>query len=125
MPTRVAESNLVEIIHLGMAGLNAAPTSLHLVAVFQPAGRDGFGQTLQCVFHVSRETMSDRSLFLLAAAGAAQKCRSLHLAESPPSSLPLPAVPSSSRLSATPLQTASSGGVAFPPDTGHRVCGSP
>src|SRR5258708_40044949 len=34
--------------------------------------RDGFGQTLQRLFHVSRETMSDRFLFLLAAAGAAQ-----------------------------------------------------
>jgi hypothetical protein len=67
---RVAGSNLIEIADLGMAGLNAAQTSLHLVAVFEAAGRARFAQTLQRVFHVSRETMPDGSLFLVAAGGA-------------------------------------------------------
>jgi hypothetical protein len=54
-----------------MAGLHATQTSLHLIAILEAPPRDGFAQTLQRVFHVSRETMPDGFLFLLAAGGLA------------------------------------------------------
>src|SRR5258708_10264164 len=55
-----------------MAGLNPPQAPLHFEAVFQPAVLASFRQTLQGVFHASREAVPDGFLFFLPAAGAAQ-----------------------------------------------------
>src|SRR5208283_6060348 len=69
---RVAHRDLVEIVYLGMAGLNASQPPLHFVAVFQPAGLDGYRLTLHNVFHASRNAVPAALTFSRAAAAAAQ-----------------------------------------------------
>src|SRR6266403_1577200 len=54
-----------------------------------------------------------------------RECKSPRPAEWRFSLLPLQAVLASSPLSATPLQTVSSGGGVCPPDTARHACGSP
>src|SRR5947208_11224539 len=62
-----------------MAGLNLSQPLLHLMAIFQPAQRDGLLQAVQSFFHAAGKTISDSLLFFFAARRATQNVSLLAL----------------------------------------------
>src|SRR5207244_1276383 len=68
----VAQRDLIEVVDGPMAGLNLSQPPLHLMAIFQPAQREGLLQAVQSFFHAAGKTISDSLLFFFAARRATQ-----------------------------------------------------